>query len=301
MLVVVLPYMLSWHLSRIVVSKPARMGLVQAPRAASVLCAADEDSVDVLSLSKEQKDALMEAAKSSNFYPMLNKPGGASAQAWAAIKVSYPALDGVDDAVLASSFAETKVTGAGGRRPSEAGKTGLLPWQSIQKPVVSAFDPLLISQKVALVRAVRTGLYTRELEAAGGVSAEAWASIAAASPDLGGLTVEVLDAAAAELLAVEDRRFGAAPSTSASNGDGTTSTSGFGAGAAPLLLVAAAVALGFSGFKPADLICSSNPTYVACVEKQTRDAAPPSRDKLADANEQVQNNVGRWVEKNLPK
>ena len=72
-----------------------------------VMCTTVDDTIVDDSLSPEQKEAMLLAAKSSKFYPMMNKPV-VNPESWIKIKAEHPALDGLDDAALTAAFAETK-------------------------------------------------------------------------------------------------------------------------------------------------------------------------------------------------
>ena len=187
-------------------------------------------------------------------YTGMNKPGGASTETWEQIRSAFPELNGLDDAALAAAFAEGKREGAGNR----AIKT-------VESD--SAFVPLKPPEKVALVRAVRGGTYAAKMEEYAGVPADAWASIIEGSPDLAGLSIDTLEAATAELLAMND---GAPPPSASSSG-------GAAAVAVPIAVALIAIAVSFSAVPPSD-----KPT------------------DGFDANAQVQRNLKKWAAKNLP-
>ena len=240
----------------------------------------------------------MKAARSSKFYPMLNKPGGGSVDAWAAVKKEYPLLDGLDDSVLNAAFLATKTDGVGRKPASESGGGAVgLPWQTLQTSAASPFQSLKAPEKVALVRAVRYGLYDKTLEANGGDAAQAWASILKEYPDLAGRSVDELEAATKELLDGPAAASPAAPAPAGGSG-GSSFLGDLAQGAAPLAAVAIVAALGYSGFEPADVLCSAS-TSVACIERKARDTAAPSSGGPS-MNEMVQRNVNKWVDKNLP-
>ena len=203
-------------------------------------------------LSKEQNTALVSAAKSSKYYTPLNRSGGQSSDTWTAVRAEYPELEGISDDALVAAFAVIKRAGAGSRVPEVGG---------------SAFETLLMPQKVALVRVVRGSAYAAAMEAAGGASAEAWAAIMEDSPDLAGLTVDTLDAATAELLA----------STESDSGQGVASA------APPLSSVLVPIAL----------------VAFIYVSITTLGSAPDDS-RLSRANSMVQENTSRWAAKNLP-
>lgn len=128
---------------------------------------------------------------------------------------------------------------------------------------VTCFADLKPPQKVALVRAVRGGTYAAKLEAAGGVSAAAWDLIVAEASDLAGLPTATLERLTAELLDMKDARE--MPPGSLRSKDQ--------AGVAPLAALAVVALIASYGFSSGDGF---------------------------DANAQVQLNLQKWKDKNLP-
>lgn len=213
-------------------------------------------------LTDEQTEALLEAAKSSKFFVALSKESGASSSTWTSVRTSYPVLDGLDDEALNSAFVDVKRIGAGSR-----------PVEELED--VTAFEALSMPQKVALVRAVKSGTYAEKLEAAAGASAEAWAAAALESPDLVGLGSEKLDAAMASMPSE-----GAAPVAEGGL---------FRADNAGSLAVLGALSILYAVYAGGGLGTMGQAETMAMSEDS----------RLGRAQQMVNTNVNAWTEKNL--
>ena len=256
--VALLPPTITFVSSRAVL--PSQMPrLAQSPVRSGFVAMDSSPPPSLPSLSEEQSDALTTAAKSSKYYTPLNRPGGASSDTWAAVRGAYPQLEGLSDKALTSAFSKIKLQGAGSRAPVESASG-------------SAFQPLMMSQKVALVNAVRGDAYNEAMRAAAGDSSKAWATILNDSPELAGLSTETLDAATAELLAPRADSVGKRVSD--------VETPPLSSVVVPLALVA---------------IISLSVANAGSEQLGSQDDG-----RLARANSMVQENVGRWVAKNLP-
>ena len=121
----------------------------------------------------------------------------------------------------------------------------------------STFKPLAADEKVALVRVVRNESYY-PAALAGEDTADTWATIKGDFPDLAGLSAATLDAAAAELLAMDVNT----PLPSPTAGDG-----GVASGAVPIALLALVVIFGFSGLTGGDLLCGAGSLVPGCTPK----------------------------------
>lgn len=168
---------------RPLVSVPRSVQLATRTRCAHVLATEDASSP---MLNDEQKESLLEASKSPKYYTALNQADGASRDVLASIRATYPALGGVEDGALNSAFAQLKRVGAGNRAVDEGKER-------------SAFEELAMPQKVALVKAVKTGVYQAALDANAGVAADAWAAVVEDTPGLAGLSASTLEAAMASM------------------------------------------------------------------------------------------------------